>query len=282
MITNDFFRNVEKSHVQLVSELENINRDHGDLSVVAECCLIEIDEAIRKLKALVISYRFESVAEEVFFFKNLKPKFISEYLYYSQVLNIESAKPLSGKTSLKKFYRDRLQKYNKVYEADNDFYNYVRRKATYLDHKYFVRNAYDLKMKLPDYLYSFDEGFTTSYDHQVAVFMANEKIISFLIAQLQELDRNEITKMQQSKKLQWTASKVSLAELIYALHKSRCINGGSLDLSETIKIFQTLLNINLSNFHKVIGEIKSRKSNRTKFLQHLQDNLNNVFLEDDE
>lgn len=282
MVANNFFRNVERTYVKLEGVLENIHRDNEDLTVVAECCLIEIDETIRKLKGLVIHHHFESIAEEVYFFKNLKPKFVSKYLYYIQVLNIESGKPVLGKLSLKKFYSDRIRKYNKVYEADKDFYNYVRRKATYLDHKYFVRNAYDLKMKLPDYLYSFDEGFTTYYDHQVSVFLANEKIISFLIGKMKELEIHEVVKLQPLKKLQWTASKVSLAELIYALHNSRCINAGSLELSETIKIFEKLLNIDLNNFHKVISEIKSRKNIRTKFLQNLQDNLNQLFLDTDE
>ena len=44
------------------------------------------------------------------------------------------------------------------YGQNLEFYNYYRRKATYLDHKYFVRHQYDLKAKFQTNLHNFTEN----------------------------------------------------------------------------------------------------------------------------
>ncbi|KFC19328.1 RteC domain-containing protein [Chryseobacterium sp. FH1] len=281
MVTNNFLRRVEKEYERMERSLSEIDQQQEDRLVTAEQCLMLIDGHVRKLKAQVIRHQFDSMADEVCFFRDLKPKFISKYLYYNQILEIESLRPRSGKKAIKKFYENRMAKLNEDYLGYIEFYNYFKRGATYLDQKYFVRNAYDLKMRLPDHLYSFDDGFTTFYDHQVAKIIANDDMINFLMARLKALEIGEEQQTIPKNTLKWTAPKVALIELIYALHHCRCFNAGTLDLSETTKVFEQLLEVDLHNFHKVIAEIKARKSNRTKFLQHLQQNLEQLFLDTD-
>lgn len=281
MVTDKFLKNGEKDYEKLERSLKELDKDGEDMLLVSEQCLIEIDTAIRKLKGQVVQHLFGSIAEEVYFFKHIKPRFISRYLYYGQVLNIESERPRSGKRALKRFYVNKIKELNIYFTDTKDFYNYYKREATYLDHKYFVRNAYDLKMKLPDHLYSYDDGFTTFHDHQVAMILANDDVIRFLTSRIQKLEDGRVQKNALSQDLKWTAPKVALIELIYALHQGRCFNGGVLGLGETVKIFEGLLDIDMGNFHKVVSEIRSRKNNRTKFLQHLQDNLHQLFLDND-
>lgn len=281
MVTNNFLRKVEKDYERMERSLAEIDQQQENRMIIAEQCLMLIDDHIRKLKEQVIKFQFDSMADEVYFFRNLKPKFISKYLYYNQILEIESVRPRSGKKAIRKFYENRIAKLNTDYLRYIEFYNYFKRGATYLDQKYFVRNAYDLKMKLPDHLYSFDDGFTTFYDHQVATIISNDNLINFLMTGIEKLEMGQEQKTVTANKLKWTAPKVALIELIYALHHSRCFNAGTIDLSETAKVFEKLLDVDLHNFHKVLTEIKARKSTRTKFLQHLQHNLEQLFLDTD-
>lgn len=65
--------------------------------------------------------------------------------------------------------------------------------------------------------------------------------------------------------LQWTSSKVSLLELLYALHLSQCFNAGNLNFIEIVRHAEKVLHINLGNVYKTIGEIKSRKYKRKRF-----------------
>ncbi len=282
MVNNIFFKSVQKSYAELLKTLEATESTEDSPLIKAESSLTEIDKVIRKLKGQVTKHQFESIAEEVFFFKELKPKFVAEFLFYQGIVELESDKPHSGKKTLQKFYQERIRKIESQYDEDRHFYNYYIREATYLDQKYFVRQSYDLKMKLPYLLYSFDEMFTTSHDFNVAKLLADNKMITYLNEQLMLAENEKFQKIQQQKKLEWSSSKVNLVELIYALHHSRCFNAGTLELSEVIKIFENLLDIDLHNFHKVVSEIKSRKLNRTKFLQFLQDNLNQYFVDSDE
>lgn len=274
MVTKTIFRKIAKLHEEL--EL-NINEvfDEDDIIKVAEKSLLLIDESIRKLKTLVSFHKFENLGEEVHFFKNLKPKFISKFIYYSLVLDVESHKPNAGKKVLKKFYEAEQEKLKNFYTEQSDFYSYYKREATYLDHKIFVRDSYDLKMKLSLGFYNFDTTFTTSHDQLIAKFIANEKFDQFLKKQIDGLSESEDHKSLSP--LFWSASKVGLIELVYALYQMRCFNGGNVELSEVVRFVEKSLGTDLGNFHKTIFEIRNRKQGPTKFLNVVSENLLQYF-----
>lgn len=81
----------------------------------------------------------------------------------------------------------------------------------------------------------------------------------------------ELTKKKEH--LTWTASKSSLVELLYSLHLTHAFNGGNIELSEIVKSVEKSMNIDLGNFYKTISEIKNRKSEKTKFLHLITENL---------
>lgn len=274
MVKKTIFRKIAKLHEELELKINEVY-DEGDMIKVAERSLLLIDESIRKLKTLVSSHKFENLGEEVYFFKNLKPKFISKFIYYSLVLDLESHKPNAGKKVLKKYYEAEQEKLKNFYTEQSDFYSYYRREATYLDHKIFVRDSYDLKMKLSLGFYNFDTSFTTSHDQLIAKFMADEKFDQYLKKQIDGLSENEVPKSLSP--LVWSASKVGLIELIYALYQMRCFNGGNVELSEVVRFVEKSLGTDLGNFHKTIFEIRNRKQGPTKFLNIVSENLLQYF-----
>ncbi|WP_426278581.1 RteC domain-containing protein [Chryseobacterium sp. S-02] len=270
MVTKTIFRKIAKLHEELELKINEVY-DEDDMLKVAEKSLLLIDDSIRKLKSLVSAHHFENKGEEIHFFKKLKPKFISKFIYYSTVLDLESHKPNAGKNALKQYYETAQEKLKNFYTEQSDFYSYYRREATYLDHKIFVRNSYDLKMKLSLGFYNFDTSFTTSHDQLISKFLANERIDQYLKKQIDSLSENNGN--QNSSGLVWSASKVGLIELVYALYHMRCFNGGNVELSEVIRFVEKSLGTNLGNFHKTIFEIRNRKQGPTKFLNIVSDNL---------
>ncbi|WP_312422578.1 RteC domain-containing protein [Epilithonimonas sp.] len=274
MVTKTIFRKIAKLHEELELKINEVY-DEDDIIKVAEKSLLLIDESIRKLKTLVSFHKFENLGEEVHFFKNLKPKFISKFIYYSLVLDLESHKPNAGKKVLKKFYEAEQEKLKNFYTEQSDFYSYYKREATYLDHKIFVRDSYDLKMKLSLGFYNFDTTFTTSHDQLIAKFIANEKFDQFLKIQIDGLSESEDHKSLSP--LVWSASKVGLIELVYALYQMRCFNGGNVELSEVVRFVEKSLGTDLGNFHKTIFEIRNRKQGPTKFLNVVSENLLQYF-----
>lgn len=281
MSTKTFFRKIEKLWENLNQELTEISEEHENIVVISERSLMKIDEKVREIKSLTADFMFESIADEVRFFKTLKPLFISKFIYYSKLLSIETSKPNAGQKELRKYYENELSKLKQYYSENKDFHIYYRRKATYLDHKYFVRNSFDLKMELSYDLYNFDQKFTTSHDIKVAQIISNEYLEVYLLSTINTV--GQLPNVNPYKfPLSWSASKVSLIELLYALHQTRCFNGGNIEFSEIVKATEKLFEIDLGNSYKTIGEIKSRKNGRTKFLQSLNDNLNQLFLDSDE
>ncbi|MFP3591317.1 RteC domain-containing protein [Chryseobacterium sp. SIMBA_038] len=248
---------------------------------LCERALMEIDISVREVKTSLAEYKFEDVAEEIYFFKVIKPQFISKFIYYSKLLSIEVAIPNAGKTVLKDYFEYELLTLKTFYDKYTDFYEYYRRKANFLDYKYFVRNQFDLKSKLETGLYDYDEKFATSHDHIVSQIIANDLLEKYLLTAINNIDGYAFKKVDDKTAISWSSSKSSLVELLYALFSSHVFNGGNIEFSEIVRSAEKALNVDLGNFYKTLNEIKNRKTNKTKFLQLLNENLNNVLSEED-
>ena len=277
METKLLFKKIEKIIVEVENETTDLENKATEIITASENALMIIDSYIIKVKNMIIEHQFQCMADEIYFFKNLKPQLISPFIYYSKVLNIETYKPNGSIKTHKKYYENEQLKLKYFYEENKEFYNYHRRQATYLDHKYFLRNSFDLKMKQGYNFYNFDQNFSSPYDNLVSLILANNKLENYLLFSLNNLQQPQSVKQQNSSQLSWSSSKVGLVELIYALHHTKSLNGGNIELSEIIRVSEKLLEIDLSNFHKVLGEIRSRKTGRTKFLQLLNDSLDQHF-----
>lgn len=256
----------------LTTAVDQINRSNNDIVSRSEEILMETDIAIRELKDTLRQYEFLDWSDEIYFFKNTKPQFIAVYIYYSKVLAIEASKPYADPKSLQSYYENERTNLLYFYNEQKDFISYYRRKSTYLDKKYFVRFKFDFKLKLSPELYSYDEEFSTSHDHIVSQILANDLLDQYLSNKINSKVVQE-SSIANIKNLEWTAPKVALIELLYSLHQTKCFNGGHSDLAEIFRWAENSLHINLGNYHKTLGEIRLRKTDRTKFLSLLQKNL---------
>lgn len=268
----NFRKNVEELWKDLNESIDQIQRSENNEILKAEEILMETDVTIRKLKKFLQVYQFQDWAEEINFFKNTKPKFVSIYIFFSQILRIESSKPYADQNVLKEYYEKERLNLLYFYQEQKDFISYYRRNATYMDKKYFVRFKFDFKMKLSPEFYSYDEDFSTSHDHTVSQIIANDRLDLYLSTKV-DTDKVVDKIVFQSSQLEWTAPKVALTELLYALYLTKCFNGGMADPSEIFRWAETALNINLGNYHKTLNEIKSRKIDQTKFLKLIHQNM---------
>lgn len=262
---------------KLWSDLENgiqlLKLEKKDALQEAQMALMMTDEAIRALKSWVLVHDFDSWESEITMFKNLKPKFISTFMYYSKVVTFLSSLPAAGLKLSRKMY-DAEFEYLQYFSLENkDFISYCRRNATYLDLKYFLRFKYDLDVKLAGDVHSYDDRFSTSHDHLVSQIMTNDKFETFLRDQFHQLKNKNSTEIIPRQTLRWTAPKVALTELVFALHQTNCFNGGNTTLADIIQWFEKNLDTDLGNYHKTMLEIRTRKSNRTKFIHLLDENL---------
>lgn len=242
----------------------------------AEASMLEINDALKKLKSFILRTKFSSDTEEIDFFKNHKPLILSKLIYYNEVFRIETRKPSGGEKMIRKYYQMELNKLKVFFEENVDFYGYYRTNSTFLDHKYFIRKKLDVKLSLDSFVFETDSRFSTSHDYKVAKIMANDLLEVYLNDELLKLNKQSEEQYRISTpktKLVWSDNKTSLIELIYALHCKGSFNNGIADIKEISAYFEAVFNVELGDVYRTYLEIKNRSS-RTKFLNTMEELLN--------
>lgn len=264
---------------KLLSELENqlqfIEQENDVVLKRSELSFIVCKKAIEQLKSFMLKYKFRTTSEEIKFFKEIKPQFTSKLIYHLTLYNIETKKPNGGSKILKKYLIKELDKLKSYFDYNLDFYKYYRAGATYLDHTYFVRDKYDIKLTLDGYIFENDTRFSTTHDFKVSKILAHDLLQVYLENELVYLERKDTNQSSQDapkSRLTWQESKTSLIELIYAL-QSHGAFGNQADIKEIAAYFEYAFNIDLGDYYRTYLEIRIRKTGRTKFLSLLQETL---------
>lgn len=262
----------------LEKDLTHIESETEDILQKAELCIKLIKSNLKIIKGIVITSNFETVEAEIDFFKNTKPKIYSKLIYYVKLFNIESKRPKGSAKFQKKYLDAEIKKLQDYFNDNLEFYQYFRSGTTLLDNQYFLRGKEDIRL-YPDHFHFFtDDKFSTSHDSTVATIMAYDMLIVYLQTQIRTVDYTNsldpfITAPSKNNKLAWTAPKVDLVELIYALYASGAINGGIADIKELALLFEHAFTIELGDYYRVFLAMRTRKINRTKFMDHLKDSL---------
>lgn len=241
-----------------------------------------VSPQIESLNNYLKTYDFGTNEEEIHFFKYIKPKIMSRFMFYKEVLRIEVAKPPS-KILQSKYYENELEKNARFFKRERKIYEYYRANANELDLFYFTRNAQKNILETECFQMNIDPRITTCYDFKLAKIMASEAIETFIENQITFLNApTDQTKSQFVSKWHWSGSKTDLTELIYALHSKKIINNGNTDIMELATDLGKLLNIELNQtIYRNYTDIKSRKITKTKFLDSLSESLSNKIIEEE-
>jgi len=265
----------EKLLKQLEDQLHFISVETEDTLKRAELSVEVCNEALIKLKQFILKYKFKGQAEEIKFFKEIKPGIYSKLIYHISVYNIEMHKPNGSDEAKKNHLLRELEAIENYFNKNLDFIKYYRTRKCYLDHKYFVRGNHDISLSLDSFCFDTDPKFSTSHDNKVSQIQANELLELFLKSEIVLLESKQDSSLQliPKGKLTWTSSKASLIELIYALQSSGTFNNANASIKEIVSYFEVIFNIDMSHFYTTFQEIKERKSNQTTFLTILQQSL---------
>lgn len=238
---------------------------------------IQVSQLIfQNLKSFIIKYKFRSVAEEIRFFKELKPVFHSKLIYHLLVYDIETKRPNGGLKVIKKYLQNEQDKLKRYFDANFEFYKYYRTGSNYLDHKYFVRDKYDPRLSPEPFYFDTDPKFCASHDYRISMILANDLLQVYLEDELLELDRKEPVKkaeVNQKSDISWTGPKTAIIELLYALHSQGSLNYGKAELQQIATTLENAFNIDLGQYHRSFLELRMRKGARTKFIDSLRETL---------
>lgn len=262
-------------------EYEAIKGTTTDVLALSYKMIEFIQEKLKEIGKWLKKHLFTSVQEEIQFFKDLKPKIVSKLIFHQSILKIEIKLPPTKKKKKKHYEKELVNIYD--YGMNNkEFYEYYRSKGSYKDEEYFVRKQYKNLWDNCSHINS-DSKLCTSHDFIFSTFIANEMLEGYLEKKLEELNgKCSLSNPAAGSDLKWTASKVDLIELIYAIQLSGAINGGNIDIKELAICFGKMLNMDIEdNLYRAYLDIKSRKTIQTKFLNTITENLTRKMNDDE-
>lgn len=254
----------DQLHESLKVQLENIGLENPDVTAKTSKCLVSVRSIINQLKDFVYRYEFTSKEEEVRFFKEIKPVFISQYYYYDKIFSIKMDEPFCGSDSLRAYYFTELDSLQQFVKVNMEFYKYCLSNSTYFDEKYFTRSENSLNG--PDV----DTKFSTGYDNILSKIIACQMVKEYLNGLIQKIDSQS---QGQQSSLNWTGTKSALIELIYALQSVDAVNHGKADIKQIAGSFENLFNVSLGNYYRQFQEIRLRKGGKTNFLDDMKEKL---------
>ena len=270
---------------ELTEQLSFINLEMDDSIAKSEKSVELTIKAIDNLKKQFLKNKTISSETEVDFFKNIKPKFASLYIYHNAIFKIETKMPHGGDRITKKYLNKELKKLKRYFDNNLDFYNYHRTGSSFLDFKYFIRGGHDVKLRLDSFYFEADHSFSTSHDFKVAKILAHDLVQVYIETKILKMGKKEHKEKSQHEpkgKIIWTASKVSLTEIMYAFHTKGVFNNGAAELKDIAGYFEEIFHIDLGQYRRTFHEIRNRKSDKTKFTNALIEELLNRMEETDE
>ncbi|WP_394760173.1 RteC domain-containing protein [Flavobacterium sp.] len=268
--------------IDFENEFEIIKNSFTDVIIQANELIRFIERKIKELYSWLKIYIFESSTEEIYFFKELKPKLVSRLIFYKNILKLESNLPIGIKLK-RKCFEKALDKVYQQSRKDKDFYQYYRSRATSKDEQYFIRSNDKSIVNHDCSLVNYDEKLCSTHDYKVAILIANDLLSVHLEDKLEKINNScNIVHPSLKTNLNWTGNKIDLIEVIYALHHQKVINGGNIDIKDLAAHFGNFFNIDLEeNIYRSYVDIKNRKTVKTKFLHHLSENFNTKIIEEE-
>lgn len=236
-----------------------------------------LKELLRTTREHVLKEGFKSEAEEIEFFRDIKPQILGQLMYYNKVFRIETVCPVKEGKMYQKFFMGQLQELKQEFKEYicGHFYRYYRSGRSDRDEEYFMRGKINYRDGLNSYVFEIDHQFSTYYDSRVARIIANDLIYTYLISKINpdETAGSMLQSSDSTKEIFWTDSKNALIELIYALHASGVISHGKIGIRKISLVFQILFRVPLGDIHHSFHRMKDRAGTKTSFLDHLKVSL---------
>jgi len=245
-----------------------------DYSKIAELSVQYVSRKLEEAKEKFEHRQDIGPEEEILYFKHIKAHLSALIQYYTLVQTIELRKPPRKKKKLKSYYLKALYKVKRKIGKKRTYYNYYKANSTYLDHRFFRRVGQDIFCTTGAYLMDIDKRNNTPAVHVFAQVEAYEMLRHYLKNKIKAFaGKTKALPVNRPHQLKWTASKVDLIELIYALHAAGVFNNGRADLKEIAECLQQVFEVDLGQYNRVFYDIRARKINKTKFLDALKDGL---------
>lgn len=258
--------------VEVEEQLHLIENRNVEILEKARLAIDLLETSFIKLKGFIVDYEFKDEHEEIYFFKELKPKLFSPLIYYRKVYEIEVHRPAGSVGKQIDYLKGKLEGINVFFYKNLDMFCYYRSGSCHMDNYYFMRGTPDVTMSVESFYFERDPKFSTICDFKVAKLLANERLLDYLNKAINNLENNDpgspamnIAKTKHT----WTARKNELIEMIYAWDTDGCFDNGTCSLAQITSYIEDVFNVDLGNVPRNFFDMKIRNT-PTPFLDRLR------------
>lgn len=256
----DFTTSLREEVVRRIREIEA-----GEPNVLRRTLVVSemLEEVFGRLKSFVAAYTFASEDEEIYFFKEVKPRIFCHLLYYRKVYNIEMNRPMGSLETQSDYLNRELADISLYIGRRLDFYRYYRSGAVHLDRCYFLRgNSNNEDQYRDSFYFERDPAFSTAGDFKVAKILSYDLLQVYLREELATIGNNH-TLLDQTPYIpldtpRWTAAKALLIEVLYAWDTMKVFDNGKISLRRLKEFFELHFDIRLGNITRSFNEMKCR------------------------
>lgn len=259
-----------KLQEEMERELQLVAAESGELLQRAQGSFMIVKEALQKLKEYIHETGFRNKDEEIAFFKQIKPGFHKELIYWAELMYIETNKPAGNKKILKEYYAKVLEYINIYFKRNQLLYTYYKMGHTSKDELLFMRETNCVPL-LPEYNVDLDSNFCTVNSSKLAKILAFEDVYQFICVTLESLTGNVQSNDEKRSALVWTGTKAQFIEFCYALQSTGVLNNGKATVKDVFEFLMYSFNIKVSNYYSYFQSMRLRKKQRVPFIKMMED-----------
>jgi len=140
-----------------------------------------------KIQRQVRKHEFQTPAEEIHFFKKIKPRFTSLIEYYTCRYHALLFMPAGDNLEVIRFWKWEMRKTEKFFENNESFCRYMREGATERDPAYFLRASNNGAQVMLGRVHDVDPRTATPGDRLVTMICAYEMYQVFIREEMEKL-----------------------------------------------------------------------------------------------
>lgn len=258
----------EQLYDEMLPKLEVIHAESETMLERATRSFTVLEEHMKKLREFISQYEFRDVFEEIDFFKNQKPRFHRELLYWVEIAHMETEKPKGSKRFLIKFYERNARLHHEYLHRYHTLQIYYKMGHSHFDEQLFLKESEASTLR-PEAHVDLDRNFATQAGSNLAKVQSAEKVLNYIESQIHFLkNKTEMVQVEETNypRLRWTFSKAELIELLYALYCLGVFNNGKISLKDIFLWAEHYLFIKVTHYYNYMMQMRIRKKDRTPFL----------------
>lgn|GEM_PF-1290838 len=218
-----------------------------------------------ELRPLVIGHLKAHPEDEIFLYKEIRPKIHAELLYWQYRSKWEfELSSLKGK-ALKRWAQHKASKLNSFLQRNRKLYSYYLLDRSEKDKKYFC-----LRSESSAKSYFHPDLDTESYNPNsicYAKFIATQRLLNYLAPFINSTNTAApIETDQAAPTIAWTGTKAQFIEWVYALQSSGSIQHGNVEVKTLFDVLGKTFGIDVTHYYGYFQRMRIRKKDRTPYL----------------